>query len=132
MPAHTIIHPAKSASRHARDLVSARFRKPHYDCLQQEDAMTLLVYTPGVEAGGVEITLRGPDLLITARKTHFVRANWAALHLESAQRDYQLALRVGHRFAADAMHAELTDGVLKIRLPRKARASWDNTDRRVA
>ena len=33
--------------------------------------MKLTVYVPGVEAAGVEIEVRGPDLVVTARKAHF-------------------------------------------------------------
>ena len=116
---HTIIHPLKPASRSHRSVVSVNFRNPHYDCEQQADALKLAVYVPGVEAAGVEISLRGPDLIVTARKTHFVRINWHALHLEGAQRDYQLCLRVGHGFDPDGLSAELTDGVLSVSLPRK-------------
>ena len=117
---HTIIHPLKPASRSHRSVVSVNFRNPHYDCEQQADALKLAVYVPGVEAAGVEICLRGPDLVITARKTHFVRVNWHALHLEGVQRDYQLRLRVGHGFDPDGLAAEITSGVLTLTLPRKA------------
>ena len=71
----------------------------------------------------VAITLRGPDLIVTARKAHFVRVNWSALHLESAQRDYQLSLRVGNGFDHDALSAEISDGVLTITVPHKANGS---------
>ncbi len=92
--------------------------------------MKVAVYVPGVEASGVEITLRGPDLVVTARKTHFVRVNWSALHLERAQRDYQLLLRVGNHVDPEGLHAELNDGVLTITLPDKPEASLRH--RRVA
>jgi HSP20 family protein len=117
---HTIIHPLKATAHRRLNVVSANFRNPHYDCTQQADAMKVVVYVPGVEAAGVEITLRGPDLVVTARKAHFVRVNWTALHLESAQRDYQLSLRVGNGFDHDGLTAEISDGVLTITLPYKA------------
>jgi HSP20 family protein len=129
---HTIIHPFKATAHSRLNVVSADFRNPHYDCTQQADAMKVVVYVPGVEASGVEITLRGPDLIVTARKSHFVRVNWSALHLESAQRDYQLSLRVGNGFDHDAMTAEIADGVLTITLPHKASASGSLRHRRVA
>ena len=129
---HTIIHPLRTTAHSRLNVVSGKFRNPHYDCSQQADAMKVVVYVPGVEAAGVEITLRGPDLLVTARKSHFVRVNWSALHLESAQRDYQLSLRVGNGFDHDAMTAEIADGVLTITLPHKAGASGNIRHRRVA
>lgn len=114
---HSIIHPHKSHSRRSH-VVTESFRDPHYDCVQTDGAVKLIVYVPGVSPAGVEIMRRGPDLTITARKAHFVRVNWQALHLEHAQRDYRLKLRLGNSFDYDAMHAELTDGALRITIPK--------------
>jgi HSP20 family molecular chaperone IbpA len=109
-----------------------RFRQPSYDCRELADAVKLTVYIPGVDASGVEIEARGPDLLITARKTHFVRVNWQALHLEGAQRDYQLRLRLGHGIDYRALHAEINDGVLTVVLPKRSALEDDSLARRVA
>jgi HSP20 family protein len=119
---HTIIHPTKSASRHrtAEPAPEVQFRKPVYDCQDESGALKLTVYVPGVEAAGVSIEARGPDLLVTARKTHFVRVNWQALHLETAQRDYRLKLRLGRGFVYETMQAEIHQGVLAVTLPKRA------------
>lgn len=127
---HTIIHPLRTKAYSRVRIDSSNFRSPHYDCAQEAGLMKVAVYVPGVEASGVEITLRGPDLVVTARKTHFVRVNWSALHLERAQRDYQLLLRVGNHVDPEGLHAELNDGVLTITLPDKPEASLRH--RRVA
>ena len=106
-------------SRAAEVLSPDIFRKPNYDCREQPDAVKLVVYVPGVEARGVDIEARGPDLFITARKSHFVRVNWQALHLESAQRDYFLRLRLGTGFDYSGMEAEIHEGVLTVTLPKR-------------
>jgi len=119
---NTIITPLKSASTRSPNATAntvADARKPHYDCREQGDALKVVVYVPGVDASGVEITTRGPDLTVTARKTHFVRVNWQSLHLEGAQRDYQLRLRLGHGLDYAALQAEIHDGVLTLTLPKK-------------
>ena len=117
---HTIITPLPSSSRKAGATpTSVEFRQPKYDCQERADAMQLVVYVPGVGASGVDIEARGPDLTITARKHHFVRVNFNALHLENAQRDYQLRLRLGLGFDYAAMEAEIRDGVLTITLPKR-------------
>ena len=120
---HTIIHPLKPAPRR-RPPGSRRaaVRKPHYDCADQPDALVLSVYVPDVDPSGVEITTRGPDIIVTARKKHFVRINWSSLHLESAQHDYELRLRLGHCFDYAALHAELSSGILQLTLPKKTAA----------
>lgn len=132
---HTIIHPlspnrSRPATEHAP--TSAVFRKPSYDCREQPEAVKLVVYVPGVEAAGVSIEARGPDLVITARKTHFVRVNWQALHLEGAQRDYQLRLRLGHGIDYPALQAEIHQGVLTVALPKRHTAAAESRLQRVA
>src|SRR3954467_6846403 len=100
------------------------FRQPAYDCQEQRDAMKIVVYVPGVDASGVEIEGRGSDLTVTARKPHYIRVNWQALHLESAQRDYRLKLRLGAGFDYSAMQAEIAHGILTVTLPKRAAAVY--------
>ncbi|HNC23295.1 MAG TPA: Hsp20/alpha crystallin family protein [Opitutaceae bacterium] len=132
---HTIIHPLRPAHRPSNAEISsfqAELRKPSYDCREHQDAVKLTVYVPGVDAAGVEIEGRGPDLVVTARKTQFVRVNWQALHLEGAQRDYQLRLRLGHGLDYAALTAEIQHGVLTISIPKRATFAESPPARRVA
>ena len=115
---HTIIH-RLDHSRFPGAKPKQAFRSPHYDCMDLSTALKLVIYVPGVDASGVDITTQGPDLFVTARKTHHVRANWQALHLESVQRDYQLKLRLGVSFDYEALQASVARGVLTIVLPKK-------------
>lgn len=128
---HTIIHP-KAPNTSRENVIVEDFRDPHYDCVQMGDALKVVVYVPGVDASGVEITQRGPDLIITARKSHLVRVNWRALHLETAQRDYQLRLRLGNNLDYDALRAEIVEGVLSIVVPKLHTGVVPERARRVA
>jgi HSP20 family molecular chaperone IbpA len=118
---HTIINPPRIDSRKgtAKTAPAAAFRKPNYECRDMQDAVKLVVYVPGVDASGVDIQARGPDILVTARKAHFVRVNWTSLHLEGAQLDYRLRLRLGTGFDYASMDAEIHDGVLTVTLPKR-------------
>ncbi len=129
---HTIIQSPVPSNRSPGQAPTSTdsFRQPNYDCREHRDAMKLVVYVPGVDANGVEIEARGTDLTVTARKPHLVRVNWQALHLEGAQRDYQLRLRLGAGFDYAAMAAEIRHGVLTLTLPK--RASMPERLRRVA
>jgi HSP20 family protein len=132
---HTIIQPLSPARRHLLEEVSAaqpHRLKPSYDLREHPDAVKLTVYVPGVEAAGVEIEARGPDLIVTARKAHLVRVNWQALHLEGAQRDYQLRLRLGHAVNYAALTAEIHNGVLTVTLPKRLPAEESHRARHVA
>lgn len=117
---HTIIQPNET-HRRSRSASNAHqhFRQPNFDCREQPDAVKLVVYVPGVDASGIELEIRGPDLIITARKPHVVRVNWQSLHLEGAQRDYRLCLRLGHGLDYGALQAELHEGVLSLLLPKR-------------
>jgi HSP20 family molecular chaperone IbpA len=95
------------------------FRQPNYDYQEHPDTITLVVYVPGVDAAGVEIEARGSDLTVTAKKARVVRVNWQSLHLETAQRHYQLRLRLGSCFDYASMHAEIHPGVLRVTLPKR-------------
>jgi HSP20 family protein len=94
-------------------------RRPNFDCRDLPDELRLVIYVPGTAAAGVEIEARGPDLTVTARKSHFVRPNWTALHLEAVQKDYRLKLRLGHGFAYPEMRAEIHDGILTLTIPKR-------------
>jgi HSP20 family molecular chaperone IbpA len=125
---HTIIH-RLDHSRFPSVEPQQAVRAPHYDCLDLPAALKLVVYVPGVEAGGVEITTQGPDIFVTARKTRHVRVNWQALHLEGAQRDYQLKLRLGAGLDFEALQASVARGVLTIVLPKIRLAGAGPADR---
>jgi HSP20 family molecular chaperone IbpA len=130
---HTIIHRLNQRRFPSAEPKQA-FRAPHYECMDLPSALKLAVYVPGVDAGGVEITTQGPDLFVTARKAHHIRVNWQALHLEGAQRDYQLKLRLGLGLDYEALQASVARGVLTIVLPksRLAGASLPARQRQVA
>ncbi len=119
---HTIISPLPNRTRSLGPEPTSpdAFRQPNYECQEHREAMKLTVFVPGVEAVGVDIEGRGADLTITARKAHVVRINWQALHLEAAQRDYRLKLRLGTGFDYAAMDAEIRHGVLTITLPKRS------------
>jgi HSP20 family molecular chaperone IbpA len=131
---HTIIQPSPVSRRRRSESSSSmtNFRQPSYDCRELADTVKLTVYIPGVEASGEEIDARGPDLQVTARKVQFVRVNWQALHLEGAQRDYQLRLRLGHGIDYPALHAEINEGVLTVVLPKREAIEDHAVTRRVA
>jgi len=110
---------ASSRHRQADEGASVPFRQPSYDCRELPDAVTIVVYVPGVGASGVEIEALGPDLVVTAHKTRFVRVNWQALNLEGSQRDYRLRLRLGQGFDYSQLQADMNDGVLTLTVPKR-------------
>jgi HSP20 family molecular chaperone IbpA len=128
------INPSLSPNDISAPETRPALRQPHFECTDLPQALKLVILVPGVDARGVEIVTRGPDLIVTARKTQVVRVNWQALHLEGVQRDYQLKLRLGLGFEFGELRAALVDGMLTITVPKKESA-WAPTalrQRRVA
>lgn len=121
---HTIIH-RNQHQRFPATAPVAEFRSPHYECLDLPQSLKLAVYVPGVDVHGVELTTQGTDLIVTARKPQHVRVNWQALHLKTAQRDYQLKLRLGSGYDFDSLRAFIARGVLTIVLPKRRPALAD-------
>jgi HSP20 family protein len=119
MNTRTHTTPTSSRSRSAFEASNATFRQPSYDCRELPDSVAIVVYVPGVGASGVEIEAHGPDLVITALKTRFVRVNWQSLNLEGSQRDYRLRLRLGNGFDFSQMQAGISDGVLTLSVPKR-------------
>lgn len=116
---HTIIHPNRLTSSELPE-PAAPVRPPHFECEDQPQTLKVSVFVPGVDASGIEVSSLGPDLVVLARRTHHVRPNWRALHLEGVQQDYALRLRLGSGFDLDALHAELRDDFLTISVPKTA------------
>ncbi len=65
MPA--LIHPSTTRLQPAAAASGQPMRHPHYDCQDLPHALKITVFVPGVDASGVEIASRGPDLVVTAR-----------------------------------------------------------------
>lgn len=116
----TIIHPLKPVRRPAA--AAPTVSKPRYDCTEHAAAVRLSIYLPEVDPIGVEIVVRGADLIVTGRRRHVVRVNWTALHLEKALHDYELRLRLGAHLNYRALKADLKDGVLTLVIPKKETA----------
>lgn len=119
---NTLLPPQLNRSRcsgHAVSAFVAETRTPHYECQQQAERVEVTVFLPGVEAAGVEIMIQGPDLVVIGRKSHVVRVNFAAAHLEQAQLDYELRLRLGRDLDYGALTADLAEGILGLKIPKR-------------
>ena len=75
--------------------------------------------SPASTRPAIDLECKGPDLIVTAPRPTPVRVNWRALHLEGAQRDYQLRLRLGFSLAYDALRPSCTTGCSPSPFPSK-------------
>ncbi len=92
--------------------------KPAYEIQETPEAYRLAVYLPGVTRDRLELTIESDGVRIAGRRTWTQPAGWTALHRETADISYELVLTHDNAINADAVTAELRDGVLHVSLPK--------------
>jgi HSP20 family protein len=100
-----------SNGTHPRPAPSAAPRRtvvPRVDVYENQDEVLLFLDVPGVAAGGVEVELDKEELRIRARRQDDAPTG----------PDYERAFRVSPGIDGSKVEAELTNGVLRVRLPK--------------
>ena len=92
--------------------------KPLYEARENEDAWGLQVLLPGVPKEGLEISAEQGLITIRGRRDWKAPAGWTPLYRESVDAPFELQLEHDNTIDVDRIHAELTDGVLRISLPK--------------
>ena len=85
---------------------------------ETDAAYGLTVFLPGVAKDGLEITDEGGELRIAGRRTQKLPKEAVALHRESSDSNYELVLSHDATVDTGKIVAELTDGVLRLSLPK--------------
>jgi|SRR5882724_4071367 len=93
--------------------------RPAYAVQETPEAFRLTVQLPGVTKDGLEVTAEGSEIRVTGRRGWALPAGWTALHRETPNATYELALTHDDAIEADAIAAELRDGVLQVTLPKR-------------
>lgn len=108
---------AASPSSSAADGAEATL-KPQFSVQENSDGYHLTVLVPGVARDGVEITAENDQFRVQARRAFQVPSGWRPVYGEIPTADYELVLTCGENVDASRARAELTDGVLRITLPK--------------
>ncbi len=91
---------------------------PRYDVRETEEAFVVTAFIPGVDRSALETHVDGENLTVLGRRTWTPPAEWTAVYRETPVHDYRLVLELDHRVNREAVRAELTQGVLKLTLPK--------------
>lgn len=94
------------------------WRRPHYDVLENKDAFDVRVSLPGVNRSGVDITVDGDNLNITATRSEEDADNWRPLRQELPKGDFRLSLRLNVLIKEDKIKAHVENGILNLQLPK--------------
>jgi HSP20 family molecular chaperone IbpA len=92
--------------------------RPSHQLTESEDAFALTIQLPGVARDGLDVTVEQDVLRVVGRRAWTPPAGWSALHRETSDAPFSLAVALGQAVAADRIAAELRDGVLRLSLAK--------------
>ena len=116
-----IVHERPTVQTRPMSQQSSVVYTPRFDVCQTDEAFVLTGDMPGVAADGIDIRYEHKTLTIwgkVAPRNESV-SYWAQ---EYGVGDYYRTFQLGDEIDASAIEAELKDGVLTVRLPKKAEA----------
>lgn len=97
---------------------NSQFVRPRVNLYGNDEAFYLEAEMPGVAKGGLDITYNNGLLTITGKR-HDSKDPWTPLHRESLNAHYKAAFELSDQIDPNKISASLTQGVLKVNLPRQ-------------
>ncbi len=92
--------------------------KPVYTVREEKEHYAVTVYLPGVAKSGLEVHAEQNEVRVIARRSWTPPAGWSVLYRETPSADYGLTLDHEGNIDAEKITAELTQGVLRLKLPK--------------
>jgi len=92
--------------------------KPAYDIQEMDEAWGLTAHLPGATKDSVEISAEQGRFVVRARRAWKKPETWSTVYRETVDAAYELVLEHENLIAADKIHAELKNGVLRVSLPK--------------
>jgi len=90
---------------------------PRVNITETKDGYLLEAEMPGVNKGGLEISLEGTELTLVGRRQEQVQG-MDLLYRESANRDYRRVFVLDPTIDSAKIDAKIENGVLRLHLPR--------------
>jgi HSP20 family protein len=117
MPEQTVVPAASTDAVTTREQTRAeeRYVAPPVDIYEDKEGLVVVADVPGAETSGLDVRVDQGILTIQAKTAHngFGQPTRREYELVNFFRQFQLPEKV----AADKISADLTNGVLKLRLP---------------
>jgi len=95
---------------------------PPVDVIEDATGITLYADLPGVPRDKLHLRVDGDQLAIEAEMSLPVPAEMAATHAEVGLSHYRRAFTLSKELDADKVSAELSQGVLRVRIPKAEHA----------
>ena len=108
-------HPGERSAESTRN---APVFIPVADIYETKEALFLTLEVPGVDQDTLNIMLEKRVLTITGRTRSFAQHGYSLTHGEYRDGDYERAFTLSEAIDGDRIEAELTDGLLRLKLPK--------------
>lgn len=95
---------------------------PAVDVFEDGSGITLLADMPGVPKGQLELKIEGDSLLIDGAVQALTPDGLEAIYAEVRVPRYRRSFALSRELDTTRIEANLKDGVLKLRIPKKAHA----------
>ena len=105
---------------------------PPVDVIEDAEGLTLYADLPGVPKDRLNVRVEGETLLIDADIVLALPQGMQASHAEVQRTHYRRAFTLSRELDPGKVAAELTQGVLKLRIPKAAHAQPRRIEVRIA
>jgi len=93
--------------------------RPMVDIFETADGITLRADMPGVSKDGLNLRVDGPNLLVEGNIGIIPEQKMSALHADVRSTLYRRSFVLGSELEAEKIDANLKDGILTIRIPKR-------------
>lgn len=98
--------------------VSARTYIPGADIFEAEHALSVVLEMPGVDKSNVDVSVEGGVLVVEGRVDFSKYEGMQPVYTEYNVGHYRRTFSLSNKIDQGAITAEMTDGVLKLTLPK--------------
>jgi HSP20 family molecular chaperone IbpA len=91
---------------------------PHVDIVENDTALILIADLPGVDLGGVDVTVEKNVLTLHGHIADDVPAGYKQSYEEYGLGDYERSFTLTNEVDRDGIQASIKDGVLRLTLPK--------------
>jgi HSP20 family protein len=100
----------------------ARPLVPPVDIYENDQSVVLLADVPGVAEDGIDLTVDRGVLTLRARSKQTPPAGFQPVYQEYVPADYERQFTLGDAIDSERISASVTNGVLRLELPKAAKA----------
>lgn len=94
--------------------------RPRVDVYEDAEGITLLADLPGVSSDRLQVHVDRDTLTIEGSAEFSLPESMQALHAEVRNRDYRRSFALSNELDTAAIRASLREGVLELRIPKRA------------